>query len=210
MRESARQFILNEIAEQEKHRQDNTGILYKYDEIFPTLETDLLQNFCRIMDKLKGRCIVCNDEHHMFEQLGSYLEERNLSSVFSSEDSIISKLKNYKLKTNSSSAQFKDLSAAVSSCEYLIAQTGSIVVSSNTISGRKLNAYPPIQIIVSYANQLVPGLQDALDLLQDQYGKDLPSAITIITGPSRTADIEKTLVLGAHGPVELIIFVSKE
>ncbi len=44
-------------------------------------------------------------------------------------------------------------------------------------------------------------------LIKSRYGNDLPSMITNVTGPSRTADIEKTLVLGAHGPRELFVFL---
>jgi L-lactate dehydrogenase complex protein LldG len=57
---------------------------------------------------------------------------------------------------------------------------------------------------------LVDYLQDALEAVQQKYSRDFPSAVTVITGPSRTADIEKTLVLGAHGPKELVIFVEQK
>jgi L-lactate dehydrogenase complex protein LldG len=43
--------------------------------------------------------------------------------------------------------------------------------------------------------------------VQERYGDQLPSMISMISGPSRTADIEKTLVLGAHGPKELVLFL---
>ncbi|MCK5078809.1 MAG: LUD domain-containing protein, partial [Bacteroidales bacterium] len=48
---------------------------------------------------------------------------------------------------------------------------------------------------------------DALKGMKEKYGQDLPSMISLITGPSRTADIEKTLVMGAHGPRELYVFL---
>jgi L-lactate dehydrogenase complex protein LldG len=51
--------------------------------------------------------------------------------------------------------------------------------------------------------------EDALVAMQEKYGNSLPSTISTITGPSRTADIEKTLVLGAHGPKEFIVFLVK-
>jgi L-lactate dehydrogenase complex protein LldG len=50
-------------------------------------------------------------------------------------------------------------------------------------------------------------LKDAFKIIKDRYGNQLPSMLSTITGPSRTADIEKTLVLGAHGPKELFVFL---
>jgi L-lactate dehydrogenase complex protein LldG len=54
---------------------------------------------------------------------------------------------------------------------------------------------------------MVMDIKDGFKLLKNKYGNRLPSMITNVTGPSRTADIEKTLVLGAHGPKELFVFL---
>jgi L-lactate dehydrogenase complex protein LldG len=64
--------------------------------------------------------------------------------------------------------------------------------------------------MVAYTHQLVFDLKDALNKLKDKYGNDLPSAISFATGPSRTADIEKTLVVGIHGPKEVYVFLVDE
>jgi L-lactate dehydrogenase complex protein LldG len=90
---------------------------------------------------------------------------------------------------------------AVTGCECLIAQTGSIVVSS-----RALSALPPTHLVIATRAQLVPDLQHALRLLRQRHHQHWPASLTIITGPSRTADIEKTLVLGAHGPKRLALY----
>ena len=67
--------------------------------------------------------------------------------------------------------------------------------------------FPEIHLVVAYTYQLVPDLRNAFANLTNKYGKRLPSMISVITGPSRTADIEKTLVMGAHGPRELYLFL---
>ena len=54
---------------------------------------------------------------------------------------------------------------------------------------------------------MVLDIKDGFKLLKNKYGNRLPSMISNVTGPSRTADIEKTLVLGAHGPKELFVFL---
>ena len=104
---------------------------------------------------------------------------------------------------------FDKMQAGISSCEFLVARTGSVIVSSASESGRQMNVFPPIHIVIANSTQLVDYLTDALVELHNKYGNVLPSTITTITGPSRTADIEKTLVLGAHGPKEFIVFLSK-
>jgi L-lactate dehydrogenase complex protein LldG len=64
-----------------------------------------------------------------------------------------------------------------------------------------------VHIVIAYTSQLVEDIKDGLRLVQERYGDRLPSMISMISGPSRTADIEKTLVLGAHGPKELVLFL---
>ncbi len=63
--------------------------------------------------------------------------------------------------------------------------------------------------MIAYTSQLVPDLKDALAGIREKYGNKIPSMISVITGPSRTADIEKTLVMGAHGPKEIYVFLTE-
>ncbi len=81
------------------------------------------------------------------------------------------------------------------------------MVSSAQAGGRQMFVYPPVHIVLARKNQLVDYLEKAYSGIIEKYKDKLPSQITIITGPSRTADIEKTLILGAHGPKELHIFL---
>ncbi|MBM3403930.1 MAG: hypothetical protein FJY10_03470, partial [Bacteroidetes bacterium] len=74
-------------------------------------------------------------------------------------------------------------------------------------AGRRIFVYPPTHIVVAYASQLVPDIRQALQKIKKKYRSEMPSMISLISGPSRTADIEKTLVMGAHGPKELYVFL---
>ncbi len=67
--------------------------------------------------------------------------------------------------------------------------------------------YPEVHVVIAYVHQLVDDLKDAFDAVQKKYSGKLPSLLSVITGPSRTADIEKTLVMGAHGPKELFVIL---
>ena len=74
-------------------------------------------------------------------------------------------------------------------------------------SGRTVSVYAPVHICIAYSNQLVYDIKDALVHLKEKYTNKIPSLITFATGPSRTADIEKTLVTGVHGPKEVYCFL---
>jgi L-lactate dehydrogenase complex protein LldG len=66
--------------------------------------------------------------------------------------------------------------------------------------------YFPVHIVFAYANQIVPDIEDGFNAMKKKYGNELPSMMNLTTGPSRTADIEKTLVVGVHGPGEIFCF----
>lgn len=99
----------------------------------------------------------------------------------------------------------RDADLGVTGCECLIAQTGSIVVSTLAAGGRALSVLPPVHLVLARRDQLVPDLAAAIHLLRQRYEGRWPSALSVITGPSRTADIEKILVMGAHGPKRLVL-----
>ncbi len=97
--------------------------------------------------------------------------------------------------------------ASVTECDALVAQTGGVVVTSRSTGGRALTILPPHHVVVARREQLIADLPAAFALLQKKYAPDFPSMISFITGPSRTGDIERILVLGAHGPKKLTILV---
>jgi L-lactate dehydrogenase complex protein LldG len=100
-----------------------------------------------------------------------------------------------------------DADAAITKCEVLVARTGSFVLSSVESSGRTTSVYAPVHICIAKTSQVVYEVKDAIQFLQKKYGDNLPSMISFATGPSRTADIEKTLVVGVHGPKEVYCFM---
>jgi L-lactate dehydrogenase complex protein LldG len=95
--------------------------------------------------------------------------------------------------------------AGVTECDALVAQTGSVVVTSRSAGGRALSVLPPHHVVIASREQLVPDLPAAFELLRRKYAPNFPSMISFVTGPSRTGDIERILVLGAHGPKKLTV-----
>ena len=99
---------------------------------------------------------------------------------------------------------------SLTSCEALVARTGSVLVSAATASGRRLSIYPDQHLVLARPSQVVSEIGEALRVLQARYGAAMPSMVSLTSGPSRTADIEKTLVLGAHGPRRIALFLLEE
>lgn len=97
-------------------------------------------------------------------------------------------------------------SLGVTTCESLVAESGTILVSA-AISGRAPSVLPPVHLVVATADQLVADIDTSIQRLRSRYPEQLPSTMSWITGPSRTADIEKILVLGAHGPKRLAVLL---
>ena len=103
--------------------------------------------------------------------------------------------------------QLETCDAGITACESLVSQTGTILVSSATGGGRGLSILPPVHIVIAPVHAVVATLGDALHQVRQQYDGRLPSLLSFITGPSRTGDIERILVLGAHGPKELFVIL---
>jgi L-lactate dehydrogenase complex protein LldG len=94
----------------------------------------------------------------------------------------------------------------ITECDALIAQTGSVLVTSRSAGGRAASVLPPHHVVIARRDQLLADLPAAFDLVKRKYSPGYPSFISLITGPSRTGDIERILVLGAHGPKKLTVF----
>jgi L-lactate utilization protein LutC len=106
-----------------------------------------------------------------------------------------------------SSPDFANFAVGITAVDFLVARTGSLVLSSATAGGRRLSVLPPLHVAIATTDQLVISLDEAMAGYQQRREYDRSSYATIITGPSRTSDIEKILVLGAHGPKRLAVIV---
>ena len=105
-------------------------------------------------------------------------------------------------------AALAECSVGITACEALVAQTGSVLVTSRSSGGRALSVLPPHHVVIARREQLVADMTEAYELLSTRYAATgYPSMISFITGPSRTGDIERILVLGAHGPKKLTVLM---
>ena len=192
------------------------ALLEKRDNPYPNLEDlphyplndELLEvTFAQEFTAISGQFVFCEDEVHFIENLLNLADQRKWHKIYCWEPALQEILTRYDYPFFETDKDFEQAEIGLTLCETLIARNGSILLSNSGMAGRRLSIYPPVHIVLAYTSQLVPDLKDAFALLKSKYGNQIPSMITNVTGPSRTADIEKTLVLGAHGPKELFVFL---
>lgn len=176
--------------------------------VFPVPE-NLLTTFVEELNTIGGNVVVESSLQQLVQEFEKICKSKEIDSVFCIDPILQEALSASTLEVNSDENSFKTLEVGVTRCEFLISRTGTIVVSSAHPSGRRLNVFPPIHVVFAKASQLLAFPDDALLRLGEKYGEDFPSLVSFITGASRTADIEKTLVMGAHGPKELFVFIDK-
>lgn len=173
---------------------------------FHSTQEDLAVLFAEKFTSLLGKFSFCENEEDLVTQINALVSSRSWKEVYCADQNISSALKSYGFE-GFSEKELSQAEVAITKCELLVARTGSMVLSSMESSGRTTSVYAPIHICIAKASQLVYDVKDALVILQQKYGEHLPSQISFATGPSRTADIEKTLVVGVHGPKEVFCFL---
>lgn len=172
--------------------------------VTPTQENEIefAENFTRI----QGRFLYCSNTEEMIRQLQQLISQQGWAQVFCRESALLSILQE-PLKGLLIGDDLPEADVSITGCEALIARTGSVLMSSAQESGRTVSVYAPVHICIAYSNQLVYEIRDGLEMLMEKYKNKIPSFITLATGPSRTADIEKTLVVGVHGPKDVYVFL---
>jgi L-lactate dehydrogenase complex protein LldG len=155
--------------------------------------------FAQEFTNMQGKFVFCINEEEMLQQLELLITQKQWTKIYCNTDKWKARFSN--------TINLPGCDASITDCEFLVARTGTIVMSAAQQSGRTVSVYAPIHICIAYTSQLVYDVKDALQKLKEKYTGNIPSLITFATGPSRTADIEKTLVTGVHGPREVYCFL---
>ena len=175
---------------------------------YPASE-DLTVLFAEEFTRLLGKFAFYFDYGELVKQLEIIIRQQQWNEIYCAEEGL-----KYLLQKNGfGDFTQKSLAAcdvALTTCELLIARTGSIVLSSALPEGRTASVYAPVHVCIAESSQIVYDVEDAMQVLKEKYGIHIPSLITFATGPSRTADIEKTLVVGVHGPKEVYCLLTDQ
>ncbi len=194
-----------------------TALIQKTEMPFPNIETnksvypqpsdplDIL--FAEEFNRVEGKFLFCESQNALIENLKTLSEQNQWEHLFCWDETLQGFFAKHDFRKCRIGKNLEKAQVGITRCESLIARTGSILLSTGLASGRSLSIFPPVHIVIAYTSDLVYDLKDGIKKLSEKYGEDLPSMINMATGPSRTADIEKTLVLGAHGPKEVYVFL---
>lgn len=201
---SARQEILDKLSKIKHALPDSPDLITP---VYFPIEEPLELVFKKNLEKVNGSVHLFSSEKELIKSLKEFLSKYQPENICCSETEIQQLFKKNKILFSGCSELPEEIEVGITGCEFLIAQTGSVLVSSAQKGGRQLFVYPPVHIVFARKEQLVETLEKAYSEILKTHTNSLPSQITLITGPSRTADIEKTLILGAHGPKEIHVFL---
>ena len=172
-----------------------------------------IELFARQSEGLKTelhRCSSLEDARRVLSLLASEGGWKKIATHTTPETTTLLENSSLEILKTDQGYQIDDLEscdAGITGCDCLVAQTGAILVSAPSAGGRALSVLPPHHLIIARTSQVVPDLTAALELAKQRYGNNFPSFLSFITGPSRTGDIERILVLGAHGPKRLTVLL---
>ncbi|KIO76075.1 hypothetical protein TH53_17250 [Pedobacter lusitanus] len=192
------------------------ALLEKRDNPYPNLEETPLYKtnteipeilFAEQLTAVSGNFIYCENGVEFIENILELADKFKWRKIYCWETELQNLLSTYEFPFYKTDKDFEMAEVGITMCEALIARNGSILLSNQNEAGRRLSIFPHHHIVIARTGQLVMDLKDGFQLIKNKYGSRIPSMISTVTGPSRTADIEKTLVLGAHGPKELFVFL---
>lgn len=207
---TAKERMLKKIRQALLQKRENPHNDFEDSPLYKDEEEPLDVTFAREFTQVAGNFVYCDGEISLIENLILLAEKLEIKKILAWELEIQKLLGQYGFPIYTTDQQLDGADAGITACEALIARNGSIMLTNGNGAGRRLSIYPPIHIVVAKASQLVMDIRHGLQRVKEKYGDHLPSMISTITGPSRTADIEKKLVLGAHGPKELYVFLVED
>ena len=193
------------------------ALLHQTRQPYPNLESnDNIYNvpdepleiiFATEFTAVSGQFVFCETEKECVDTLKELVAHKKWEHIVCPEPLLHELFDRQQFIKYDADAPVTGADAGIMLCEALIARTGTILISSRQASGRTLPIFPEVNIVIASTKQLVLDIQDGFAAIRKHYDGNFPSMVNLNTGPSRTADIEKTLVLGAHGPREVYVFL---
>ena len=174
-----------------------------------------LDHFQATLEGVGGQCARVADEAAAAAHVRGWLQERGAQTLAVCDGALAARVADAvveggALELVSPGAERETLltvDAGLTGARLGIAETGTLALASTDERSRLTSLLPPLAIAILSRDQLVATLEDAMTALRPDAPESNARAITFVTGPSRTADIEMTLVVGVHGPKELLVVV---
>lgn len=170
----------------------------------------LIDLFRERIEAVSGNCMIVADESEAASSLKQVIELNKLQRIAVSESPIVGRLMrqvdgNAEMLSNSAPEALFDCDAGITSVQWAIAETGTLVLESKSERHRLVSLIPPMHIAIVEAGRIRRTMSEVLAAVST--AGELSRTVTFITGPSRTSDIELTLAIGVHGPGKLHVIL---
>ena len=218
---NARQAILDKLQQSSLKRIGNGDVIpdrpgFQVMQRERKSNAQLSQQFENMMAKVKGEVIRVPQEE-LESRLNAIIEAKAIKTLLLSPESpykasfsgLLDEVRIYDKAIESwKEALFNDIDAAITSTLGGIAETGTLVLWPSVSEPRLMSLVPPIHIAILYESQMQPTFWHFMH--HHNWSEGMPTNALLISGPSKTADIEQTLAYGVHGPKELVIVLVEE
>lgn len=185
--------------------------------------SDLVASLLAEWTAVGGQGVRLPDATAVREWLTQFVRDRQIRSAIRWEHPLLSRLEIdtplaeagvnvsrwHDLSDQADEARWNTTFAAelgITSVDFAVAETGSLVLCSSHAQGRACSLLPPVYVALVEPSQIVPDLFDVFAALENRKA-DLPSNLVFVTGPSKTGDIELKLTTGVHGPGHVFLVV---
>jgi L-lactate dehydrogenase complex protein LldG len=172
----------------------------------------LVEMFSQSLEDVAGHCIVVHDESEAGQAIRRVMELTNAKRGAISDSTLVRRVIervtfDIELLENPASADLFDCDVGITSAQWAIAETGTLVLEAEREHHRLASLVPPVHIALIEGNRIRRTMIEVLELLGNTDKDQLSRTVTFITGPSRTSDIELNLTIGVHGPGELYVII---
>ncbi len=174
-------------------------------------KAELIANFRKNLEAVSGNLTVAADAAAAAEILAAIIKAKQAQKIAVSDSVLVKKIvanlpTDREFIENASADILFESDLGITGAQWGIAETGTLVLESDTERHRLTSLVPPVHVCILEAKNIRQTLGEILGILQ----RDLSKTITFITGASRTSDIELTLAIGVHGPGELHVILIDE
>jgi L-lactate dehydrogenase complex protein LldG len=176
----------------------------------PSSSEEICGQFKTSLEAVDGHCMIVRGDNEIAQALTNIIHAERIAISDNPEVKRLLYLTDLEIEELSIAPNAHDIfrfDVGISTVQAAIAETGTLVLDSTRERHRLVSLVPPVHIAIVKASQIYRTLSEVLTLLRKD--KEVSPAVTFITGPSRTADIELTLAIGVHGPQELYVIIDE-
>lgn len=174
---------------------------------------ELYEQFTKKAETLTTQVYRAENEAQVLGYLQTEIENSEAEKVVGYESGLITSLGiKDKLTTIEVESYFTNIGEEVeeadigiSELDIAVAKSSTLIEDATSYEKRLISMLPKTHVAIVRTDNLVPDLEDAFRILESEYGTKVPAYLSFITGPSKTADIERTLTIGVHGPERLVV-----